>query len=321
MGWRGTLRTMGAMARQAERDAERRRKHQTQQLIANASQNAVEEWRQRLEDLVSLHVAPTDQMNWTAIAQLPEPQAPNRKSVNESEALFKRDRFQPKFWHAIVGGSQKRLGLLEAHVDEARSKDEMIFDAEIVQYQTAHTEWVEDVRLAKRLLDGEVEAQHEVISEFKEWTDDGLLGTRINFLISRESLHAIIHVHDDQVVPKTRLKQLKSGGLSESKMHAGDINELYQDYVCSAALKVAGDLFAMLPRSEIYVTCVVKMLNSATGCLEDMPILSVRFIGDTFTGLRLGHIDPSDSMRNFSHEMKFKRTAGFSPITPLLPIK
>jgi len=33
--------------------------------------------------------------------------------------------------------------------------------------------------------------------------------------------------------------------------------------------------------------------------------------------MNLSHVDPSDGMANFRHEMKFKKTQGFDPIAPI----
>ena len=84
------------------------------------------------------------------------------------------------------------------------------------------------------------------------------------------------------------------------------------------ALKVAGDSFQMLPLDEVYVTCENEMLNSSTGHKEPTPILSVQFVRKTFEQLNLKAIDPSDSMANFNHAMKFSKTKGFLEVTPLL---
>lgn len=101
-------------------------------------------------------------------------------------------------------------------------------------------------------------------------------------------------------------------------MPVGEFNELYQDYVASVALRVAGDLLNVLPLKEVYVTCVAQMLDSQTGHQELTPILSVQFVRETFLRLNLKHIDPSDSIQNFRHEMKFSRTKGFAPVAQLI---
>jgi hypothetical protein len=282
--------------------------------------DAVAEWQDRIRDIVSLHVDPSDDMDWSAVAHQPEPQEPPRRDGREVEAAAKLDTFQPRFWDFFWGGSEKRREGLEQAVLEARREDDLTYQHAIEDYRSLHAEWKSDTELAKRLLSGDVSAQRDVIAEMQSLSEEGLIGTHLSFRISDELLHAIAHVHGDEVVPKVRRKQTQSGRLSESKMPAGEANELYQDYVCSVALRVAGDLFGLLPRDEIYVTCVTDMLDRATGHQAETPILSVRFVRETFRKLSLGRIDPSDCMRNFVHEMSFKRNTGFAPIEPLKPL-
>ena len=100
-------------------------------------------------------------------------------------------------------------------------------------------------------------------------------------------------------------------------MPVGKYYELYQDAVCSAVLRVARDLSAMLPVNGVIVTAYDTMLNSATGHLEKQPILSVAIPRRTIGMLNMDMIDPSDSMRNFNHRMSFKKTKGFAPIERL----
>jgi hypothetical protein len=58
-------------------------------------------------------------------------------------------------------------------------------------------------------------------------------------------------------------------------MPAGKYNELLQDYVCSCVLRVGRELLSMLPDDLVIVTAVDDVLNSATGHIEELPILSV----------------------------------------------
>lgn len=151
----------------------------------------------------------------------------------------------------------------------------------------------------------------------QSFTKDDLIGSSVVFEIGEGFLHALPEVHSSDIVPSVRRKQLASGRLSESKMPAGQFNELYQDYVASVALRIAGDLFHIVPLDEIYVTCKAEMLNSSTGHQEMTPVLSVMFLRETMKRLNLKSIDPSDLLQNFKHVMKFKKTKGFEQIEPL----
>lgn len=94
-------------------------------------------------------------------------------------------------------------------------------------------------------------------------------------------------------------------------------NELYQDHICSAALRLAREVFAYLPLEYARVNAMAKIVNSKNGQLEDQPILSVIFNPITIKGLNLDKIDPSDSMQNFLNRMDFSKTKGFNVVNKI----
>ena len=73
------------------------------------------------------------------------------------------------------------------------------------------------------------------------------------------------------------------------------------------------ELLSLLP-DEIVGTAVDSILNTATGHVENLPILSVAFSRQTLKRLNTEHLDPSDTMKNFLNNMSFKKTTGFSPV-------
>lgn len=80
----------------------------------------------------------------------------------------------------------------------------------------------------------------------------------------------------------------------------------YQDYVCSVAIRIARDIFALLP--------VQKVIVHATDGMMD--ILSVCFDKKTFSGLKFNFIDPSETINKFEHYMEFDN--GFNRIDRLV---
>ncbi|MDJ1466064.1 hypothetical protein [Nitratireductor sp. GZWM139] len=314
------MRSIAAAARAAERDAQRRHKqNQKEQMIADST-SAVEDWENYIDNLVSIHTDMADMIDWHTIAGQPRPSEPFKRNDNSDRAAMALAKFKPSFFHALRGGSAKLRSRLEAQIEEAAVRDRKQYEDALTAHAKAVAEWEDDTALAKRLVTGEATAIRQVIEEMQSLSETALVGTAIEFSIDRNFVHAKPKVHGDDIVPSMRRKQLASGRLSETKMPVGQFNELYQDYVASAALKTAGDLFHILPLEEIYVTCTANMLNSQTGHQEWTPILSVQFVRDSFMRLNLSSIDPSDSMRNFRHAMKFSKTKGFAAIEPLEPV-
>ncbi|MOA48903.1 hypothetical protein D3C78_1717160 [compost metagenome] len=76
---------------------------------------------------------------------------------------------------------------------------------------------------------------------------------------------------------------------------------------------------AILPDDLVIVTALDNVLNSSTGHVEEQPIFSVALSRSTVDGLNLEAIDPSDAMKNFVHNMNFKKGVGFSAVAALDP--
>lgn len=321
MGWRGAMRSLGAAARAAERDAQRRHKAALkEQMIADAA-NAVSDWEAYIDDLLSIHTNLADEIDWASLADTPPPVKPVRRTERADKARAKLQAFRPSLLTKVLGGTEKSRQQLESAIATEAAKDERSYKSDCDAYDLALQDWEADTEIARRLNAGDEVAIIEVIEEYQVLNEEARLGRSINFAVSDGQVLATVLVHADDIVPSFRRKQLASGKLSESKMPVGQFNELYQDYVCSVALKVAGDLFRILPQREVYVTCEAELLDTATGHQKPTPILSVQFVQDTFMRLNLRQIDPSDSMQNFNHVMRFTKTKGFSPVEPLIETK
>ncbi len=320
MGWRGTVRSVSAAMRAAERDAQRRHKQQQREDQYAYSTAAVEDWQLFIRDVTSVHANHANSIDWYEIAENPEPSDFN-PTFRRAETVQKElNEFWPTKLDFLRGGTEKRRSRLSDRLNIANAEDEAENKSRAEAVAVAKAEWASDQALAQRILNKEPEGLRDVISEYQSFSNIDLVGSSITFTINDEFLHAVVNVHDDGLIPKVRKKQLASGRLSESKMPDGEFNEIYQDYVCSVAIRVAADLFAILPIAECHVTCRSEMLNSRTGHLENAPILSAFFVKETLSKLNLKNIDPSDSLVNFVHEMQFKRSNGFARIEPLKPL-
>lgn len=86
-------------------------------------------------------------------------------------------------------------------------------------------------------------------------------------------------------------------------------NSLLQDYVCGCAIRIARDMFALLPVRHILV--------EASDGNDD--ILSVDFTRTGFSDLDFDTLDPSDTVQSFEHRMVYCPSEGFSPVKTLNP--
>ncbi len=320
MGWRGTMRSMAAVARAAERDAQRRQKLALKrEIIANAS-DAVAQWEDYIEKLSHIHVSNEAPFNWKKIADQPKPPEPEKATTCHDVAQRALDQFQPSIFDFIWGGTAKRQNKLKSAVAMAQANDMAMYEQAKKQYLSDLNEWETDKALAERILKGETTAYREATEEYLSLSKDEFIGTSLSVSFSEEYVHAKPTVHSTDIIPDIQRKQTATGKLSETKMPISRANELYQDYVAGAAFKIASDFFRILPIHQVYVTCLAMMLNTQTGYQEVTPILSVCFVRDTLEKMNLGHIDPSDALAKFQHVMQFKRQTGFQRIVPLRPL-
>ena len=97
--------------------------------------------------------------------------------------------------------------------------------------------------------------------------------------------------------------------LSEArrKLSNEEYNVLLQDYVCSVCIRIARDMFALLPIRNTIVHAV----------LDGKTIVSVDFDRRNLSKVKFGYIDPSDTLDQFKHNIDFNKISGFSSVSSL----
>jgi hypothetical protein len=325
MTWRGALRSLEVSARRVERDSRRRQNElQRQRSQLNRmleKQHAAYEVaisHNHIERLRSVHKECGAVWDWKGIRDSPPPPQPTKMSNHEMAARAASMCFHPNIIQKLFRQVDKKRLSLARDVDTAIQTDEKTYQEALTLYERQHSEWQERRDLADLILSGDLQACLEVINEVSPLREISELGSKLEFrLQDRFCIEVTLHVNGEEVVPSEVKSQLQSGKISVKKMPQGQFYELYQDYVCGCALRVARELFALLPFTLAVVTATANMLNSQTGHLEQQPILSVAIQRKTLENLNLSLIDPSDSLKNFVHEMDFKKTRGFKPVKQL----
>ena len=149
---------------------------------------------------------------------------------------------------------------------------------------------------AEKVLNGDLETYFEIITDLNPVDD--LLRFGSEFECGTEDprmLSVHFRVNSSQV-----LKEIEHLPKSE-------YNELLQDYVCGCAIRVARDLFALLPFRRV----IVDAENRGT------EILSVAFTREGMTNVDYSMIDASDFVSKFEHRMVFSIQNGFDEIVSL----
>lgn len=94
---------------------------------------------------------------------------------------------------------------------------------------------------------------------------------------------------------------------AKSQMSINAYNELLQDFVCSVCIRIARDMFALLPISH---TIVHAVLNGET-------IISVDFDRTTLSRVKFGYVDSTETLQRFKNNMEFNVDSGFSSVTAI----
>jgi len=311
MGWRGTVRTIQAASRRADREAQRRNRELQKQEKEFAKMEALEQaiyevkvYENRIDLLQSIHKESGNLIDWISISEALPPEEPKNKKLREKN-------FKP-------GLFTKLLGRVEKAKENEIIKDRESFEKSFMQWEIDYKEWEKNKELAMQVLNHEENAQLEVIEKINPFEDLGELGSSLRFITDSSGIISVeLTTHDEDIIPNEVKSLLKSGKLSTKKMSKGMYYEYYQDYISSCVLRIGNELLAILPEEIVLVHVIDNMLNTKTGHMENQCILSVAISRETIQCLNMDMIDPSDSLENFVHNMKFKKTKGFESVDRL----
>lgn len=325
MGWRGMLRSLQASSRRAERDAYRRRRaleKQRQQLERMEEYERVryevELYENQMELLVSVHKECGEQWGWEDVKSARPPRKPERDDYHEHKAQKELDEYEPSMMDKLFGKSASIIEGLEQAVEDGKRRDKKEYHHALDEYDEAREDWEQSRRFAERILALDTQAYVEALEETDPFGDLKYLGSSIHFRFPNADVAMVeLRVNGEKVIPSHIKTQLKSGGLSVKPLPKGRFYEIYQDYVCGCVLRVARELFALLPLKMVVVTALGDILNTATGHLEEQAVLSVAVPWKTAKRIQWEDVDPSDTMANFVHRMCFKKGKGLFAVEPI----
>ena len=327
MGWKGTLRSLEASARRAERDSVRRQRELERQRQQYAKMQEMERaayevqvYENYVDVLISIHKDSSESWDWGQYQAVNPPAEPKWKNTFKTIAQRELDMYKPGVMDKLLKRVEAKREELADAVIAGNTKDEQNYQEALEIYEREYAEWKAIRELATKILSGDVSAYSEAIAQVNPFGEISQLGSAVEHKIVTSNLVEVtLHVNGEDVIPVEMKTLLKSGKLSVKKMPKTRFYELYQDYVCGGVLRVAREVCALLPVDRVIVSAVGELLNSQTGYLDKRPILSVVVPRETLNKLNFALLDPSDAMSNFVHQMKFMKTKGFQPIEKILP--
>ncbi|MEQ2466435.1 DUF4236 domain-containing protein [Niallia sp. Sow4_A1] len=303
----GRSRKSSAYQRQA--DINRRQREIDKLNELEQARLAVEAYENTIERIHSIHIEADEPVNWIKVRGSDAPYHLPNGEMGEKEklALQKLQNYKPGVLSRLFN-RQSAEQKLQEEVIAVREEDKQDYLA-----------WERDIKIATKVLEGDIDTYFQVIDAFAPLDDLTEFGSGFEFSCGDPKVMEIeFEVNAEDVVPKEQLSLTKTGKLSRKQMPKGKFYDIQQDYVCSCILRIARDMFALLPLHTVYIHAIDNRLNTATGYMEKITILSVKLDKGKLNRLNFANIDCSDALENFEHKMNFKKTKGFEAVSRLM---
>ena len=317
VSWTRTLRQMAADLRKQQRETQKRQKEEERRgkeleklTELERAKLEVDAYGNELEVLLSIHKEHGPVWDWKTLAASLPPPCPCRLNTHELQAKQS----------AMVAPPQLKQAALKAVVG-ARAQDEQERQEAVRVYETRLAEHRHTTRLAHRIVAGDVRAYTEAIEQLSPFAEIAQLGSSVHFTIRTPThIECNLKVNGSNLIPAVTKSLTASGKVTVKPMPRSRFHEIYQDHVCGCILRVAREIFALLPVECVLITATVDTTASATGQPVEQPVMSVAIPRAAAANLDYGQLDPSDTLESFIHRGDFKatrKTEAFFRIVPL----
>lgn len=299
---------------QHERELARFERRKAKLAAAEQATEDAQRFDQYLQAIVELHKDCIDEWDWHDINSSPQPPAPVLTKNHENAARSQLDRYRPGLFARAFGRSETRVSELTQAVEVARTTDERDNAAILKRYQELVTTWDIERRIAKLVLASDPGGYQEALNYVDAFGDFNDFGAGARVYRAQADL-LVVHyaVGDRELIPAEEIKANRSRTVS-SKMPMDRYWSVFQDHVCSAALRIARDVCNVLPIKRVIVNVSRSSTNLITGYRVSETILAVRFWRSVLNQIDLQSGTPTDIVRNFQHRMSFQNAIGFEPV-------
>ena len=271
--------------------------------ISVDAQQQVQAYEQYVTLITTLHKECAEPVDWEQLRCAPSPLT-DGVGENEVAAREKLQEEKPGFFSRVFGKGDEKKKEQEAEIEKAKALDKENYE----RWQLAQ-------ELSERILKKDVDAFLEALSVDNPFEDLTDFGGDFEFGTDNASYMEIeFKVNDEDIVPSVEKTLTKTGKLSEKALSKTRYYAMVQDYVCSCSIRLAREVFALLPVECVLVHAVQSRVNTATGLDDEMTVLSVVFERKTFDRVRFDRIDASDFVEQCEHYMSFQKTTGFKAV-------
>lgn len=317
---KGPLRSYSAGVKHTERAHQKRIREAAQYYKQfedlKPGARTVAQYNEYIDVLRSLHKDSSDYLDWNEVRKIPPPLEEPAENKKEKQARQKLLSYTPSLLDKLFNNKEKKIKDLTLALEQAVLLDKAIHEKYLQEYSAALSDWQQLQEIAEGIKVKDVTAYKDVIQYFEPFTGIKELGAEMAFSFEPTYIVIDLKVNTYEIIPRYSLTQTASGKLSQKEVPLSKFNELYQDYVCSCILRIAREIYAYLPVDFVFINAVTKTPDAASGYTT---ILSVAIPPATLRNIKFETVDPADSMRHFTHHMKFSKSGGFEKVERIDP--
>lgn len=232
---------------------------------------------------------------------------------------------------AVREYEQKEKDRQKRAMERSNAQDLHELESYIRQITGLHHETIDEIHWAaqtrpeakqvyEKLRSGDDGTLMKVIKSQQTLTRIHKLARGLGFSVENGLVHAILALHNRSIVPDFHLKYMPSGKLTEVKMPREKSMKLYRAYASSAVLKVASDLFRLVPAGNIVVTAIAPCNVADSEYDEEWPVLSANLMRKPIMEMDMPNAEPIAVIQAFQHSERFHPTHGFGRVVPLMSI-
>ena len=300
--------------------AEKAEAHNAKIRQINQNIKTVGEYNTYIQRIVSYHTKVISVWGWHQNLNTTNIDPPVNLHYREIQATKKLESYDPNWFIRLFRLQEFLKNRLRKAKEEAIQKDNIEYEKALAKYESA----TKQIEINKRFVDGIKELNPEIYQEIIEarnpFPSIGMSnGINLQLFDSYISADCKI-VNHEIVIPKNTISQTQTGKLSIKDMAITKSHKLYQEYVCSCTLRVARELFGLIPVDVVYVNAIIDGHNPQNGRLEDQPILSLCITRQQHDSILFEKVNPVSCVEGLDYNMNFKRTEGLQMVERLTPI-
>ena len=308
-------------AREIEGRFKEKAKHCRQKLdqyIAAHDGAAIIAYNEYIHLLLSVHESCSEVLDWDSFTSEQEPISPVFWPLWENEAQFGLMKYEPTFLDIITGKDRRKIRSLREKLVEARAEDIEVHLFNQKNYFKNKDDW-ERIQLIKNgIKHSDPAAYKAAIDFFDPYAKITHLGSSLVYDLHNDHVSMDVYIDGAAIIPGYSLTQTGSGNLIIDQLALERFNEIYYDYICSCALFLARETFALLPVRYVYVNVMQNLLNALDDGTKNNAVLCVKFNPDVLEQENEEALECLKVLINIPGNSPFSHINNFSAHTKLI---